>query len=77
MSRKWLSVCVVMLAGCASQNEPSVGMANPASVYCGKVGGQLEIQQTPSGEIGICVLPSGERIEEWTLFRRDHPEAKI
>ena len=51
-------------------------MGNPASVYCQKLGGEVEIQSTPSGEIGICALPSGERIEEWALFRRDHAELK-
>ena len=71
-----LGLCAVGLAGCASQQESAVGMANPASVYCEKLGGQVEMQLTSSGEVGICVLPSGERIEEWALFRRDHAELK-
>ena len=71
-----LGLCAIGLAGCASQQESTVGMANPASMYCAKLGGQVEMQSTPSGEVGICVLPSGERIEEWTLFRRDHAELK-
>ena len=51
-------------------------MANPASVYCEseKIGGKLRIEKTPQGEQGICVLPNGTEVEEWTLFRRDHPE---
>lgn len=62
------------LAGCAaSKPTPSLGMANPASVYCIKLGGQLRIEKTAAGEHGICVLPNGLEIEEWTLFRRDHP----
>jgi len=71
-----MGLCVASLVGCANQAEPSVGMANPASVYCGERGGQVEIQKTSAGEVGICVLPSGERIEEWELFRRDHREMK-
>ncbi|HGN2348801.1 TPA: DUF333 domain-containing protein [Proteus mirabilis] len=47
-------------------------MANPASVYCGEIGGKLEIVNTDKGQVGYCTLPSGERIEEWTLYRRDH-----
>ncbi len=47
-------------------------MANPASVYCIDQGGKLEMVKTPEGEVGYCNLPSGERIEEWALFRRNH-----
>ena len=53
-----------------------LGMANPASVYCVKIGGKLRIEKTPQGELGICVLPNGTEMEEWTLFRRDHPAQK-
>jgi len=73
VSAKLLSTVVVMLAGCASQGDKPVGMANPASVYCQQQGGTLLIQDTPSGQVGICQLPSGEKIEEWALYRRDHP----
>lgn len=67
-----------MLAACASHTElpakpGQVGMANPASVYCTKLGGKLDIVKEKDGEVGYCTLPSGERIEEWALFRRDHP----
>ncbi|WP_346211206.1 DUF333 domain-containing protein [Hafnia paralvei] len=47
-------------------------MANPASVYCQQVGGTLEMVQTDSGTVGYCHLPTGEKIEEWTLFHRDN-----
>lgn len=67
---------LAVLAGCASQDSASAGMANPASVYCGELGGQVEIMQTSSGQVGICLLPNGVKIEEWTLYRRDHPELK-
>ena len=74
MSAKSLGAVVVLLAGCASQADKPVGMANPASVYCQQQGGTLQIQDTPSGQVGICQLPDGEKIEEWALYRRDHPE---
>ncbi|EED66828.1 protein of unknown function DUF333 [Comamonas testosteroni KF-1] len=48
-------------------------MANPASVYCAKLGGKTRIEKTTAGERGICVLPNGTEIDEWELFRRDHP----
>lgn len=64
----------VILAACSStKNEPdSVGIANPASVYCQKVGGTLDIVKDQAGEVGFCTLPNGARIEEWELYRRDN-----
>lgn len=69
------AVCVavlVVLSGCAPTG-PNVGMANPASTYCVDMGGSVSIQNTGSGDIGICTLPDGSTIEEWELFRRDNP----
>lgn len=69
------AVCVavlVALSGCAPIG-PNVGMANPASTYCVDMGGSVSIQNTGSGDIGICTLPDGSTIEEWELFRRDNP----
>ncbi|EBV5086497.1 DUF333 domain-containing protein [Salmonella enterica subsp. enterica serovar Ball] len=70
---------VMALTGCVSDSPcseemqpPVTGMANPASVYCRDSGGILEIRDSPEGQTGYCVLPSGEKIEEWDLFRRDH-----
>ena len=52
-----------------------IGMPNPASVWCIEKGGRLEIVKDKDGnESGVCVLPSGERVDEWTLFRRDHKD---
>jgi hypothetical protein len=73
-----IALAAAMLAACASPAEPPakpgpIGMANPASVYCAKLGGKLDIVKERDGEVGYCTLPSGERIEEWALFRRDHP----
>lgn len=68
------ALSLAALAGCApsGENRP-VNLANPASVYCEKLGGQSRIERRPGGEIGICMLPGGEEIEEWKLYRRDHP----
>ncbi|MFT8718201.1 DUF333 domain-containing protein [Acetobacter sp.] len=62
------------LSGCADTPPPQqrIGMANPASVYCQKIGGRLEMKQGPDGTHGICHLPDGTSMEEWALFRRDH-----
>ncbi|KKI16240.1 MULTISPECIES: putative hemolysin [Comamonas] len=63
------------ISGCAQTQSaaPVIGMANPASVYCAKLGGKTRIEKTTAGERGICVLPNGTEIDEWELFRRDHP----
>lgn len=73
--KRLMASAAVLLAGCA-QPAGQVGMANPASVYCGKLGGSLRIENTPGGQVGICVLPDGTEIEEWALYRRDHPADK-
>lgn len=77
---KYLTVMTLaLLVSACSQNTKApvneskpIGMANPASVYCVKMKGTIEITKTPIGSTGYCVLPNGERIEEWALFRRDN-----
>nr|WP_246086442.1 DUF333 domain-containing protein [Roseinatronobacter monicus] len=51
---------------------PVIGHANPASVFCAKLGGKVEIRPEPGGLTGWCQLPDGSVHEEWNLFRRDH-----
>lgn len=47
-------------------NQPSIGIANPASVYCIQQGGTLEIVKDADGnEVGYCKLPDGRLVEEW------------
>ncbi|MEN0617481.1 DUF333 domain-containing protein [Klebsiella indica] len=76
---KWMIVMFpLVLAGCA-QPQPTQpahppGMANPASVYCGQQGGVLVPVQSPQGVRSDCKLPGGETIDEWALWRRDHPK---
>lgn len=77
---------LVLLAACATlgptacgaptarEKAGHVGMANPASVYCASLGGRLAIRKAADGgEQGICHLPDGTDVEEWALYRRDHP----
>lgn len=64
----------LFLTACAQQSQQSVGMANPASVYCTEKGGTVVIKDTDKGQIGICKLPDGSEIEEWELYRRDHKQ---
>lgn len=67
----------LLLAGCTTPSTtPSpgmVGMANPASVYCIKQGGQLLPQQDSAGnEFSLCQLADGRVIEEWALFHQQN-----
>lgn len=75
-----LSAAVVVgLAACSQQSqqvtETQVGMANPASVHCEKVGGKVVIAKDAQGnQKGICHLPDGTQVDEWELFRRDQAQ---
>lgn len=76
------SLAAALASACSSpaaQPEPqrAVDMANPASTYCISLGGRLEMRKDEAGnQFGLCHLPDGTQIEEWALFRRDHPQAK-
>ena len=65
------------------ENQPEVGMPNPASAYCEEQGGALEIRTDSSGgQIGICVFEDGSECEEWAFINGecqpgDHPKALL
>ncbi len=70
-----LGIIFLALAACSIHEEAAmVNMSNPASDYCLALGGELEIVTGPDGQQGICTLPTGEVIEEWALYRRDHQD---
>jgi C1A family cysteine protease len=47
----------------------SLGVANPAALYCAALGYSFEIERTREGERGVCVLPNGERVDAWEFYR--------
>lgn len=50
--------------------QPAFAIANPASENCVKLKGKLEIvSQADGSQIGLCRLPNGFIIEEWTLMK--------
>jgi putative hemolysin len=65
-----------LLSGCGSKQKSDISatIANPASEYCVKKGGKLEIVKDESGEKGVCHLPDGTAVDEWELFRRENPQ---
>lgn len=52
--------------------QPNVGLANPASVFCVKQGGKSVIEQTPKGWVGYCQFSNGTKVDEWQYFRENH-----
>lgn len=68
-----LAACLATLpftGGDCALAAKKVGMANPASVHCVKIGGKSRIRTDASGnQTGYCHLPNGRICEEWALFR--------
>ncbi len=64
---------LALLACVAPEKAPAPGMANPASVYCMKQGGTLEMREEAGGTVSYCRLPGGTVIEEWAFFRANNP----
>ncbi len=51
-----------------------MGMSNPASEYCIKVGGDLQtLTRGDGGEYSICNFTDNQSCEEWALYRRQCP----
>lgn len=66
-------LAVSLVACSTSQNQdaltPKIGSPNPASQYCVNQGGNLEIKDDASGQVGYCHLKDGSVFEEWSFFR--------
>ncbi|CAM5333140.1 hypothetical protein MAUB1S_05773 [Mycolicibacterium aubagnense] len=66
-------VCLAALPFMAiedAQAAKKIGMANPASLHCLKIGGKLKIRTDANGnQSGYCRMPNGRVCEEWALFR--------
>ncbi|WP_267222826.1 putative hemolysin [Dyella silvae] len=78
MKTALIALMVALLAACSTQQTAAptapalVGLPNPASVNCEKLGGNLDMRKDAAGnEGGICIFPDGRECEEWALFR-DH-----
>ena len=73
-------VLTAVLAACAIDpavpptETPGVGLANPASVYCGEQGGQVVIKTDGTGgQYGVCLFDDNRQCEEWAMMRGDCP----
>jgi putative hemolysin len=54
-------------------NQPTIGLANPASENCVKNGGRLEIRTNKLGQYEVCLFEDNRQCEEWALLRGDCP----
>jgi putative hemolysin len=59
----------LLIVGLIVSPQTAWALANPASVFCVKSGGKSEIRKGPNGDYGVCRLPDGRVVEEWTFFR--------
>jgi len=67
MRRSIVPIVLTMLAICP---ERALALANPASVFCVQTGGTSEIRTGPRGQYGVCRLPNGRVVDEWSYFRK-------
>ena len=70
-----MMLVLLLAAGCTQQaatppvtTPASSQIANPASVYCGQMGGTLEIKTGAAGQYGMCTFANGTSCEEWALM---------
>lgn len=78
---------VLLLASCGgsatrssdeSNADPTIGIANPASVNCTDRGGTTAIESRPDGgQFGVCYFEDNRQCEEWALLRGDCPVGGI
>ena len=75
-----LAACSVLPTPLQPTTEPlpvepdSVGMPNPASVFCEEEGGTVDIRTADDGgQVGICVFSDGSECDEWEYFRGECP----
>ncbi len=78
-----LTLTVILLSGCGlvgnvtptpypespeGEEDPFIGMPNPASFYCQEMGYGLDMRENDQGTEGICVFPNGTECEEWEFL---------
>jgi putative hemolysin len=79
-----LLICSLVVSGCNvlkseptptpfseredDEEDPFIGVPNPASYYCIEMGYQLELRDTDDGTLGICKFPDGNECEEWEFL---------
>lgn len=58
--------------------EGKLGLANPASVHCARLGGRVVIEKRPNGDAyGLCLFEDNRQCEEWALLRGHCPSGGL
>jgi putative hemolysin len=50
------------------EEDPFIGIPNPASFYCQEMGYELDLRDAEGGTEGICIMPNGAECEEWDFL---------
>lgn len=59
----------VPLPKVSEQEDTQIKVANPASVYCEKQGGESKTYNLQTGDYGVCIFSDGQECEEWAFYR--------
>jgi putative hemolysin len=59
----------IALAATLMMADAAQALPNPASVFCVQSGGKSEIRNGTNGQYGVCRLPDGRVVDEWSYFR--------
>lgn len=74
--QKYIILASTILTACSTNTMNQIeimNIANPAAVFCIQQGGKSVIRQDAQGnQYGVCILPTGEEIDEWADFRAHH-----
>lgn len=50
------------------EEDPFIGVPNPAAFYCQEMGYTLEMRESGEGTEGMCVFPNGAECEQWEFL---------
>jgi putative hemolysin len=51
------------------EENQTIGLPNPASVFCKKEGGEIEIRNFTDGQRGFCIFNDRSECDEWYFYR--------
>lgn len=69
-----------VVTACSTTEQPEnreIGIANPASEYCIKKGGESIVKADENGgQYGICRFKDGSEVDEWEYYRNSKAGSK-
>ncbi|MCK9278405.1 MAG: DUF333 domain-containing protein [Methanoculleus sp.] len=72
--QQWgIPVDIIAVPWACSSCGGSVGMADPAAVWCTEQGHTYETRKNPDGsEYGVCIFANGTVVDAWDYYRQTH-----